>query len=430
MTDAVYRPQVIEGQDLATLTWQAGAQSPIAGVEGVGTSAIGFDDTMLGKHVLFLGGIGTGKTVGMSALVASLRQAATDDDVFVFFDSKGDYIERFYEDGDVSLSLDQDDVYPGAQTWNLFRELEDVADVDLYAAVNEMCQGLVSDYAEGDNQIWAAMAGDLITALVTAYIRTGKQFSNRDILAMANKLTVDQMRQYLGGHPDLAGVRQYIAKDTSNTTISVLIFVQQAIRRLFRGRFARAGDFSVRQFVRNKGGRGLFLEYDVASGHNVAPVFRTLLDLAIAESLGRKRAAGRVFVVLDEFALLPGVPHLDAGLNFGRSLGMRFVVGTQNIGQVYTTYGPGLADSILSGFGTVFAFRLYDQPSRDFVVGRYGRSRKLIRHDAALKNRGLIEQVVDARVVEDWDLSTLQVGESIVSLPQEPPVRFTFAHAP
>lgn len=426
ITDGMYRPDVVEGQSLQRLAGYAGANQAIAGVDGVGAS-IGFDDSMLSKHVLFIGSIGTGKTVGMSALVESLREAAGPDDVFIFFDSKGDYIERFFREGDASLAVDRDDVYPGSKTWNLFAELADREPHELVEAVNEICQGLMGDIDSGANKIWTAMAGDLLTALITAYARMGKAFTNRDILAMANKMDVATMRSRIAKHPDLKGVQQYIAKDSSNTTVSVLIFFQQAIRRLFRGRFGGGGDFSVRRFVREKGGRALFLEYDVASGHNVAPVFRTLLELALTEALGRTRAAGRVFVVLDEFSLLPPIPHLDAALNFGRSLGLRIVAGTQNVGQIATVYGPGATESILSGFGTVFSFRLYDQLSRDYVCQRYGRNRKVVRHDGAIKNRGLIEQMVDGHVVEDWDLSRLQTGETIASLPGSPPCRFTFA---
>ena len=105
---------------------------------------------------------------------------------------------------------------------------------------------------------------------------------------------------------------------------------------------------------------------------------------------------------------------------------MRFVAGTQNVGQVQAAYGPGLAYSILSGFGSLFAFRLYDEESRAYVRNRYGGNRKLVHYDASLKTRGVGEQLLEGSVVEDWDLTSLQVGQCIVGLPDEPPVRFTF----
>jgi type IV secretory pathway TraG/TraD family ATPase VirD4 len=164
----------------------------------------------------------------------------------------------------------------------------------------------------------------------------------------------------------------------------------------------------------------------VAAGETATPVFRAVLDLALKEALGRGRRAGRVIIVLDEFSLLPRVAHLDAGLNFGRSLGLRFVVGTQNVGQVLDAYGPERGMSVLSAFGSVFAFRMFDEPSRTFVRQRFGTNRKLVRYDGALKTRGLGELVVEGSVIEDWDLSGLGVGECVVGLPTGPPVLFTF----
>src|SRR5436309_2809326 len=59
--------------------------------------AIRFDSDLLSKHVLFVGGIGTGKTNAMKQLIKGLRITARDDDVFVVFDSKGDFLDDFYD---------------------------------------------------------------------------------------------------------------------------------------------------------------------------------------------------------------------------------------------------------------------------------------------------------------------------------------------
>ena len=426
----MYVPEILQGSTVAPLIGYAGANTPIAGVRGVNGSAIGFDDAALGRHVLFVGGIGTGKTVGMTDLVGSLRAAAGPEDVFVFFDTKGDYLERFRGAGDAVLSATSDGAADGDVCWNLFRELDATPAAEVTEDVAELTASLIGDADEqagANNRIWTAMASDLLGALITAYHRSGKRFSNADIKAMSDRMTVADMRRAIESHVDLRGTLQYIAKDDSNTTNSVLIFLQQAIRQVFAGAFKRNGDFSVRQFVAGGGGRALFLEYDVARGTTLSPVYRTLLDIALKEALSRRRTSGRVFVVLDEFALLPKLAHLEAGLNYGRSLGLRFVVGTQNTSQVDHVYGEGRGSSLLAGFGTVFAFRLFDQPSRDFVRGRFGLNRTLLRYDTALKTRGIGEHVIDGSVIEDWELSGLEVGHAIVGLTAGPPVRFTFA---
>jgi type IV secretory pathway TraG/TraD family ATPase VirD4 len=205
--------------------------------------------------------------------------------------------------------------------------------------------------------------------------------------------------------------------------------MQQVVQESFRSAFGEAGNFSIRRFIREKNARTLFFEYDIAAGNTLAPVFKTMLDIAMKEALGRNRSSGRVFFILDEFALLPELKHLTDGLNFGRSLGLRFVVGTQNVRQVQEMYGEHMAASVLSAFGTVFSFRLFDGVSREFVRDRFGRNRKIVRFESTVRTKGMNEISADGNVVEDWDLSSLPVGTCIAALPDNPPVRFTFALA-
>jgi type IV secretory pathway TraG/TraD family ATPase VirD4 len=64
-----------------------------------------------------------------------------------------------------------------------------------------------------------------------------------------------------------------------------------------------------------------------------------MLDMAIKEALGRKKSEGNVWFVIDEFRLIPNLQHVDDGVNFGRSLGAKFIIGVQNVEQVFHAYG-------------------------------------------------------------------------------------------
>ena len=86
--------------------------------------AVRYDDEYLSRHLLFLGGIGTGKTNAMMQLVLALRERADPDDVFVVFDTKGDFLRESYRPGDAVISSDPEGV-PGGVVWNLFREMID-----------------------------------------------------------------------------------------------------------------------------------------------------------------------------------------------------------------------------------------------------------------------------------------------------------------
>jgi type IV secretory pathway TraG/TraD family ATPase VirD4 len=394
---------------------------------GIG-GALRFDDRALSKHVLFLGGIGTGKTNAMMQLVRALRDKAAQDDVFVIFDTKGDFCREFYRDGDAVISSN-----PGADRggviWNLFLDLPGD---DASARGDQIFEIAATVFGEdqeqaGENSFFTLAARDIFAAVVEIMMREGGANSNA---SLRERLERDsgELLDLLEGYPDLAGTARYLQGE--RTPESVLAFLQQTLNSSFSGAFRLPdGTFSVRDFVRRRAGRALFIEYDIAVGSRLLPIYRVLMDMAIKEalSLGRRPGAtGNIYFVMDEFALLPRLSHISDGINFGRSLGLKFLVATQNVNQVLHAYGAEVASSMLSGFGTVFAFRLMDDKSRELVRQRFGGNRKQIATYAAVRSEGVQQLVVSGNVIEDWHVSGLGVGECVVSLPDGPPFFFAF----
>lgn len=117
----------------------------------------------------------------------------------------------------------------------------------------------------------------------------------------------------------------------------------------------------------------MFIEYDLSIGSMLSPVYSLMFDMAIKAALGRKRSAGNVYFITDEFRLLPNLEHIDDAVNFGRSLGIKFMIGIQNVEQIYECYGEERARSILSGFLTSFSFRVNDAKSREYIQQLYGK---------------------------------------------------------
>ena len=386
-----------------------------------------FDDATLSRHLLFLGSIGTGKTNAMMQLVRAIRQNAGPDDVIVVFDTKGDFCREFYQPGDAVISTDPGSG-PGGVVWNLFLDLlgDDASSrgeqiYEIAATIFGEAQGQA-----GENAFFATAACDIFAAVVEIMTREGGQHSNAELRERL-ELPSDELLTLMSEHPDLGGTARYL--EGERTPEAVLAFLQQTLNRSFSGAFRLpGGTFSVRDFVRRKSGRALFIEYDIAVGSRLLPIYRVLLDMAIKEalSLGRPRPGrtGSVFFVMDEFALLPQLTHISDGINFGRSLGLKFLVGTQNVNQVRHAYGGEAGASILSGFGTVFAFRLMDDASRQLVRERFGRNRKQISTYAAVRSAGMQQVVVDGNVIEDWHLSGLGQGQCLVSLPDGRPFFF------
>jgi type IV secretory pathway TraG/TraD family ATPase VirD4 len=421
--------QILEGEVVHPAPPIAGAeyneQKPARAVlEGVDSGFL-FDDDLLSTHVLFLGSIGSGKTNAMQALFDSLRNHSKPDDVFVVFDTKGDFLEDFYREGD-AIVTNTPDAERNCVTWNLFEDLCETGQARVDEAF-ELASTIFADQLgqAGDNFFFAAAARDVFAAVLETMAR-GEEQRRRSNKELRQQLEATQRALYdlLGEQPDLAGAKSYLAHEKLGQ--SVLAFLQQSVRASFSGTFREAGDFSVRRFVREKQARALFVEYDIAKGAMLLPIYRVLLDLAIKEALSRDRTRGSVFFLMDEFALLPELSHLADGINFGRSLGLKFIAASQNVSQVYNSYGEDIGTSLLSGFGTVFAFRLMDGASRSFVSQRFGHNRKRVTIEHAVRAQGVQEMVLDGNVIEDWDLSSLTRGRTIASMPAGPPFFFTF----
>ena len=77
-------------------------------------------------------------------------------------------------------------------------------------------------------------------------------------------------------------------------------------------------------------------------------------------------------------------------------------------------------------YSTTVAFRLNDAMSRQYVQGVFGHNRKKETYLSSIGTRGIVEQVHEANVVEDWDSTRLRIGEAIIGLPGQEPFLFRF----
>ena len=386
-------------------------------------------DGTLSRHMLLLGAIDTGKSNTINHLVRSLRGTMGSDDIMLIFDTKGDYYKEFYRPGDVVISND-DRATDGSKPdyWNLFGEV--MIDARWTENTAEIVKTIFADRLEKTNQVFFPnAASDLLTALILDICRAEdrpERRNNASLLRMLQTLTSERMVRLLRTHPDLEAMISYIKDPESGQTLGVISELLSAVREIFVGNFAKDGGLSMRQLIRRKGGRAIFVEYDLGIGRVLSPIYRLLFDLAIKEALCRERNEGNVYFIIDEFSLLPHLQHIDDGVNFGRSLGARFIIGAQNISQVYDAYGKDRAASLLSGFSTTLCFRLNDGESRNFFKELTGKNGRVLTYESSIHARGQVDQFRETNVVEDCDVDGLRTGEAIVNSGGYPPFRFFF----
>ena len=385
------------------------------------------DANLLSRHMVLLGGIGTGKTNTFNQIMTQLRESMTQDDVMIIFDTKGDFYNTFYRPGDIVISNDNTATgSTGKDYWNIFNEIE--RDEHMEENIVEISKSLFHQKLEKTNQpFFPNAAKDLFSAILMHFTRNPDLNANNEALrAFLDSAPTSEIREMLKQHDDLKAMVSYIFDDRSPQTQGVISELQQLSREIFLGNFKKQGTLSMRNIVRNKGGKFVFIEYDLGIGNMLSPIYSLLFDLAIKEALCRKKSEGNVYFITDEFSLIPNLQHVDDAVNFGRSLGVKFMIGIQNIDQVYENYGENRARSLLSGFLTSICFRVNDGKSKEYIRELHGVNRKKEIYMASVQGRGIVESLRDANVVEDWDIARLALGQAIIGFPGKAPFLFQF----
>ena len=217
-------------------------------------------------------------------------------------------------------------------------------------------------------------------------------------------------------YPDTRSLLSYIGDGSSNQALGVFGELNSMISEYFIGMFATSQpgrEFSMRRAVRGKGGRKIFVEYDLSVGETLTPVYRLLVDQALKEALGRgeEERNCRVYLIADEFKLLPKLQHIDDALNFGRGQGVRVVAGIPSIDQLYDIYGKEK--------GAVIS-------SREYIERRFGKNVGAYVYNSRYLDEPLPRER-DGNTVEEWDQLELGLGQAIIGLGDVPPFLFEFA---
>ena len=397
---------------------------------------------MLSNHLLVIGGIGSGKTNTFNFIIESLFARFTKDDVIIISDTKGDFYKNFYRSNLAIFNLiGNDQIYSSiTKSWNLFDELRD-KDGTFNKRSEQTAKEISKQFFEGreseSQPFFSQAAADLVAkVMIHLYRKAVKNHTDHlldtadlvDFLKKANHQTYYDM-VHDPDNPDFVSAETYFGKPGEKLTPQALgVFgnINAMVNDLFVGVFAeraRQGSLSMRQLVRNKGGKILFIEYDLSVGETLGPMYRIMYDLALKEALGGREHRGNVFMITDEWKLLPNLMHFDDALNFGRSLGVKLICGLQSIRQLYHIYGEDRAKAMLSGFMNCFCFQTEDFDTRQFIVNRFGETYENIHYEFGTEPINIPRE---GHTVEDWDVLDLNIGQAYIKLNKCKPFLFRF----
>ena len=398
---------------------------------------LSLNEDLLSMHLLFIGGTGSGKTNAFYPIVAQIKAQLAPNDILIIFDTKGDFYSLFGTPQDFVIGNSHAYINQSAR-WNVFREIlaDGWEDSCLETNAQELSWSIFREAIErSKDPFFPNAARDLFASVLLCLVHTAKNddafkrsnLYNSELKRSFAESTILDIKRMLEAHPSLASVLSYIGDGGGEQALGVYAEMISCFRKLFTGVFADKGMFSIRNFVRrdfSAQSQTLFIEYDMSIGNSLAPIYSLLFDLALKETLGRNHPNGNVYLICDEFRLLPHLQHIDDGVNFGRSLGVKIVAGLQSINQLTEVYGEARGKNIAAGFSSVVAFRANDADTRRFITELYGKN-------VILESRKNILQQIDektrsANVVEDWDMCSLNIGEAVVGFPFHKPFKFQF----
>ncbi len=397
-----------------------------------GTLNVSYDDLATGT--LLIGGTGCGKTTQFFNVLDKLVYQIGDEDIILIFDSKGDYKKRYYESGNprhVLISVNKADRNE-ARSWNCFGELLDAdgkisKDVDLIAG--EVAKAVGRGMESETQPFFHLAAEDMFAKIQTSMVRDGarendnSKLNNEGLYEVLSKSDNQAILKQTGKYSDYKYLSNYVGDKTSNQALGVYGYLMAMKNRVFQSKFryrSPAGDFSIRQLVREKGGKIVFLEYDINYAETLSSIYSLFYDLAIKEALSITEKKGNTFFICDELNLIPYVSKMEELLNFGRAKGCKTLVGLQSVSQLKKNYDEAEAESMLAGFLTAVCFNSVDGATRKYVKERFGETFEVYNFGGCNISR-------NGYTVTDKTIIDLKVGEAVVDMKGVPPFKIRFA---
>lgn len=375
-------------------------------------------DEHFSKGIGAIGATGSGKTYCIRRMIKDIRMN-TNNYSMVIVQAKEDF-DDLYVVGD--LILEQGNNSEKSIKWNLFNDiLADGYDMKMVELNTRQFVKHLFSYKENSKEpFFVEGASELLYCIIITLIKLGmnnlherKNWTNSGLKKFfLNYNEADYVRiiencgepgvlnRILGTEPDN---RQAIGVwgELVTTALQTLVDV-----------FAEDGDFSIREFVRNKSNRVLFINYDPSYKDTQVKIFGSMINLMLNEVLSRNNILGSVYLVCDELPVI-GKIDIAQAVNIGRAKGLKTIIGCQSIEQLYSIYGEEDGRNLLAGLCTKVYFKPNDLTTKQYMQDDFG---KEIADYITMSPGGCYSERREGYVIEDFYINEMQTGECFVNI--------------
>jgi type IV secretory pathway TraG/TraD family ATPase VirD4 len=331
-------------------------------------SGLFLTDDRLTKHMIVVGGTGSGKTAGyfwpILEEINEFENCKT-----IIHDVKADFTEKKKSRGQrISKKEEKNHVYKNEYTEYLDRDFMLIAPWDERSAqwnvakdcrTKEEAQQLADTFIEkSDNPMWSNGAKALLVGFIV------KLQKEKDINWNWQDI-VDQLSQPIKNwHPIMkkynslaAGLVEDPTSKTALSYVSTLLSYVQIFEQLAWAWPNSQDGISIKDFVSddNTGNQILILQNNQTYRTIVQSIYPCMIELlsnylnspAFGDSKDR-----RIYFLLDEVYQLGKIDKIGTILETGRSKGLRAVLAMQDIHQLYDLYGQEKAKSWINMVGS------------------------------------------------------------------------------
>lgn len=301
----------------------------------------------LTKSMVVLGKMGSGKSVFIKNILAQGHYNRA-----IINDVKGEYMESFYEDGDIIFNIYD----RRSHVWDIFEDIrQNPALADVIAI------SITSQLSENERDFWQTAAGKLLKDALLNAAYDGNLTTNQKFQSV-----IDYIHNY----------RNKALADDDNTALSVYATLEPLLDNfeLLVYITKNSNDvnyFSAHDFAKEEG-KKLFLVNTIAHQKAQAPIFSSFISTLISILLSKPDTKEDFSLfLLDEFLNIKIPPEVLIPLfTVSRSKGIQLIFASQFLPE--KSHTDKRTQLILSSKYAIVLFKVADENTLSVIENAYG----------------------------------------------------------